>query len=128
MNTKTTHIQKVRQSNLEAMHQVQQILSWSHDRYCQYQFQQYCRFVEEITQGWDLVRKEIMYSPVFRGFWNNEWNARDHEDFLCSATDCEDSRYNLEEYLFLHDTDRLMEDDDFMHRYSNILNIIRYGS
>lgn len=124
---KTTHIQKVRDRNQAEMKQVQDILSWSQERYCEYQFAQYCRFVEELTEGWEMVRKEILYSPVFRGFWINEWNLRDHQDFLCFATECTDSRYNLEEYLFLHDTDRLMEDDLFMTKYSNILNIIRYG-
>lgn len=105
------------------MKAVQNCLGMTSEQYCQHQFREYCAFVETIAEGWEKVRTQILYSPVFRGFWNNEWARRNREDFLPFAADM-DLEVNLAEYDFIHSHERLMHDDEFMERYNNVLRII----
>ncbi|WP_286755471.1 hypothetical protein [Roseivirga sp. UBA838] len=126
MKTNKTHIAKVRAAMQTTREQVQQLLGWDQQAYCDFQFQQYCAFVEKITDGWPQVRNDLMYSPVFRGFWNYEWNIRDQRDWLSFASDCEDYGYKLSEYLFLNDHLRLLQDEDFMRAYNQTLEVIMY--
>lgn len=105
------------------MRAVQDYLGMTSEAYCWHQFREYCAFVEGLTEGWDKVRKQLLYSPVFRGFWNNEWARRNREDFLPFAAGNE-LELNLAEYDYIHSHERLMHDEDFMDRYANILRII----
>lgn len=120
-----THIQTQRLTAASEAEQVQSLLSWTHEDYCTIQFKEYCAFVESISEGYPQVQKEILYSPVFRGFWNNEWNRRDRQEFLEHAIDSGLTRDVLEtEYFFIHCHEVLLEDDAFMIRYSHILKLI----
>ncbi|MCH7400096.1 hypothetical protein MM236_19025 [Belliella sp. DSM 107340] len=119
-----THIGKIRTEQRSDMSQVCNILGWTPEQYCRYQFKQYCAFVEALSTDWPKIREQILYSPVFRGFWNNEWANRDKYEFLSFAPDNADHSYNLSEYLFIHDHERLLEEDQFMIKYNNILKIL----
>lgn len=121
---KTPHIQQQRDLILTDQEETQAVLHWNHEEYCLHQFGEYCAFVEALTEGWKSVREDILYSPTFRGFWNSEWARRNNEDFLCFAIDCPDYNYLKTEYLFLHCHERLLEDEEFMTRYSHILKLI----
>lgn len=123
--TTPTHIARIRQSSASHAEKVQALLHWTHEDYTTIQFKEYCLFVELISEGYPEVRNEILYSPVFRGFWNNEWNRRDKEEFLENALDSGLPRDILEtEYFFLHSSEALLEDDAFMFRYAQILKMI----
>lgn len=128
--TKTSHIGTVRNNNLELKDQVQSCLDWTDQEYCDHQFEQYCEFVESLTTGWHKVREQILYSAVFRGFWNNNWSERDREflgfaeTFLQDNTDPEDIAYVLDEYRFSNSAKRLLEDDEFMSKYYQILKLL----
>lgn len=124
MKTKTPHIQQQRDLIQSGQDQAQNLLHWSHEEYCLHQFEEYCLFVEALTEGWPAVRQNILYSPVFRGFWNSEWSKRNQEDFLEFAPDCPDYHYLKTEYLFIHCHERLLEDEEFMARYSNLIRIL----
>ena len=92
MKTKTlTHIAKVRLESLTQSEQVMELLGWNWDQYTEHQFEQYCLFVDKVCQGWPRVREEILYSPVFRGFWINQWIIRNEWDWLPMAIDCRDN-------------------------------------
>lgn len=105
------------------MKAVQNCLGMTDEQYCWHQFNEYCAFVEKLTGGWGMIRAQLLYSPVFRGFWNNEWARRNREDFLPFAEGLE-LETNLSEYDFIHSHVRLMNDEEFMDRYNNILKII----
>jgi hypothetical protein len=122
--TKTPHIQQQRNLIQTDQELAQTLLQWSHEEYCIHQFGEYCAFVEALTEGWAAVRQDILYSPVFRGFWNAQWAIRNREDFLEFATDCPDYHYLKTEYLFVHSHERLLEDEEFMTRYSHMLKLI----
>ena len=125
----TSHIQSVRRQMEDARQSVQSCLRWSHMEYCEYQFEQYVLFADLLTEGWPRVREQILYSPLFRGFWNNQWLIRDKADFLPFAMEM-DARniselvYMREEYLFLHSAHRLIEEDDFMRAYNQVLKLL----
>lgn len=121
---KTPHIQQQRDLIQSGQDHAQNLLKWSHEEYCHHQFDEYCLFVEALTEGWTAVRQDILYSPVFRGFWNSEWDKRNREDFLEFAPDCPDYKYLKTEYLFIHSHERLLEEEEFMVKYSHILKLI----
>lgn len=122
--TLSTHIQQQRELILDEQTQAQDLLKWSHEDYCFHQFGEYCAFVESLTEGWPAVREDILYSPVFRGFWNKEWAERNRIDFLAFAPECPDFHYLKTEYLFIHSHERLLEDDEFMTRYGHLIKIL----
>lgn len=120
----TTHIQQQRELILDEQSHVRELLRWSNEDYCMHQFGEYCAFVEALTQGWEAVREDILYSPVFRGFWISEWTTRNRLDFLCFADECPDYHYVKTEYLFLHSHERLLEEEAFMIRYGHLIKIL----
>lgn len=124
--TKTeTHIGKVRSRMVEQIHEVNGLLEWSHEQYCNHQFEEYLLFVEKLSQGYPSVRSQIMYSPIFRGMWNNEWSIRDEYNFIPFAVDCWfDVPAITDEYLWLHSHVRLLQDEAFMNRYAQVMKLI----
>lgn len=129
MKTQTlTHIASVRLESLSLAEQTMHLLGWNWDQYTDHQFEQYCNFVDRLCHGWPLIRQEILYSPIFRGFWINEWNERTQCDWLPMALDNRDMEaYVMDEYLFLHSVARLYNDEAFSQGYHHALALIRKG-
>src|SRR5690606_5750025 len=129
MKTKTlTHIAKVRLESLTQSEQVMELLGWNWDQYTEHQFEQYLLFVDKVCDGWPRVREEILYSPVFRGFWINEWNLRNEFDWLPMAIDCRDNHaLCFDEYLYIHNHMRLMDEQHFNLAYHHTLGVIKKG-
>lgn len=121
---KKSHIAQIRERIESDQLTTQQVLLWSHEAFCHHQFEEYCAFVEELTEGWSQVREDILYSSVFRGFWISEWSLRNKVEFLPFAIESEDYEYVLDEYLFIHDHKRLLEEDEFMNRYAHLLKLL----
>lgn len=122
---KQTHIGKVRGRMEKQIHEVNTLLDWSHEQYCNHQFEQYCLFVEKLSHNYPSVRTQLLYSAHFRGMWNNEWLIRNDYNFIPFAEDCAfDIPAITEEYLWLHSHVRLLQDEAFMVRYSNVLRLI----
>lgn len=122
--TAKRHIQQQRELILDEQSQAQQLLKWSHEDYCNHQFGEYCAFVEALTEGWQSIREDILYSSVFRGFWNSEWATRNRAEFLDFAPDCPDQHYLKTEYLFIHSHERLLEDELFMTKYGHLIKLL----
>jgi len=122
--TETTHIQQQLELILDEQSHAQELLRWTHEAYCLHQFGEYCAFVEVLTEGWLAVREDILYSPVFRGFWISEWTTRNRVEFLCFATDFPDYHYLKTEYLFIHSHERLLEEEEFMTKYGHLIKLI----
>ena len=120
-----THIGSIRFQSATEAEQVQHILGWSHGEWCEFQFAEYCAFVEAISYGYPAVKTDLLYSPVFRGFWNNEWTQRDRIEFLDFAPESDLPAEVLEtEYRFIHSHERLLEEDLFMVKYSHLLKLL----
>ncbi|SUJ26382.1 Uncharacterised protein [Sphingobacterium spiritivorum] len=122
-----THIAKVRQSNANVITRVCDLLGWTIERYCEYQFDNYIQFIEALFAGCpEEMSNEVKFSPVFRGFWNNEAFYRNSNLFLPFAQDePEGSPEILAEFLYIHNPEYLMNDDDFMEHYNYTLKTIR---
>ncbi|MGE0931700.1 hypothetical protein [Peijinzhouia sedimentorum] len=131
MKTATkTHIGQVRQHHAEAKQSIAELLGWSEQEYCNFQFAEYCKFADTLYEGWDAAREQLMYSPVFRGFWLNQWHMRDalilEESTSRSYLSEEFRRIHFErKYMLINDHRTLMDDDDFMESYGHLLTIIR---
>lgn len=117
----------MREAQQGVKERVQAVLYWTEQQYCDFQFEAYCGFVESVAEGWPKVRAQLLYSPYFRGFWNNEWVNRDEHNFLAFAEECSDYSHNLSEYQLINAPNTLLEDDGFMMRYNQVLEIIRYA-
>ena len=126
MKTKKSHIAKSRLELLYSREQVLLLLGWTRETYCDFQFAEYMAFGEAISEGWPAVRNQLLYSPVFRGFWCKAWSQRETTDFIPFAKDCTDYSHKLSEYHHLHSHLRLLEDEAFMDQYNHILDIVRY--
>lgn len=120
-----THIGRVRQNDLTTSEKVSQLLGWSHDQYCNHQYEEYEAFLARENAAYPEIREELRYSATFRGFWNNEWTLRNQQEFLPFATECEmGEAYMTDEYLFINNHMRLINDLFFMNKYEYILNMI----
>jgi len=119
-----THIGKIRASQSEQKDDVCAVLGLTHGQYCWHQYRQYERFVARVCAGHPQHRDTIRHSPIFRGFWNNEWTDRNIE-FLEFAYECKfDEAYMMDEYKFIHNADRLYNDEEFYSRFESILKLI----
>ena len=129
MKTKTlTHIAQIRLESLTQSEQVMELLGWNWDQFTEHQFEQYCLFVDKVCKGWPRVREELLYSEVFRGFWINQWNIRNEWDWLPMAIDCRDNHaLYFDEYLYIHNHMRLMDDQAFSLAYNHLLEVMRKG-
>lgn len=144
--TKTTHIAQIRQQNQTQIEQVCQLINWTEEQYCNYHFEQYCDFVKRMFWGYPKeLYHTVLYSPVMRGLWNNQAQRRNDLEFLPFAisetepmldfNDNMDGIYCLpacnpgaahivDEFMFIHAAARLVNDDEFMHQYNQILKLI----
>jgi hypothetical protein len=120
-----THIDTVRESYSNQMEEVCQILAWKQNDFCMHQFAEYERFAKIVSLEFPHLLNRIRYSPVFRGFWVNEWAQRNQLNFIPYSKECAFSRiWILDEYLFLNDAERLYRDEGFYIRFENILKSI----
>ncbi|MGV3705423.1 MAG: hypothetical protein ACO1NU_08595 [Arcticibacter sp.] len=144
--TKTSHIAKVRQQDQIQMQRICEILMWSEVEYCNHQFEEYTNFLTRMFFGFpEAMLKQVMHSKVMRGFWNNEWTYRNQVEFLPFADEMTEDVTEVDpsgelvympktehgdaglvgEYMFIHGYRALMQDELFMFRYNNILELVR---
>jgi hypothetical protein len=125
LSKQSTHIGKVRESDLTTTEQVQKVLEWTHEQYCNHQYEEYESFLARENIEHPVICQELRYSEIFRGFWINEWTLRNQQEFLPFALDCEmDVAYITDEYLFINNHKRLINDHFFMDKYEYMLNLI----
>lgn len=126
MKTLTTHIAKVRQQHLSQIDEVCQLLDWTHQQYCQHQFEQYQAFISILFKNYPELIKEVEYSAVFRGFWNKE-AAKRNAEWLAFAR----SQTRLEVILEVEDVFRQAQqpkvEDEIEGIYLNVLQPLPYG-
>lgn len=126
-HVKISHIAIVRKTNANALTQVCAALGWSEEKYCCHQYQEYENFCKLITRNCPELRNKLRYSPVFRGFFNNEWAARNAKHFLPFALREHElgALWVLDEYLFVHNSERLLfSENPFYIRFEHILKSI----
>lgn len=120
-----THIETVRETYSNDMQQVCKILKWDEQDYCHHQFAEYEKFAQIVSLEFPELRNRIRYSPVFRGFWVNEWAKRNQSEFIPYSDGCSFSlTWILDEYLFTNDAERLYRDEAFYTRFENLLKSI----
>ena len=121
-----THIGKIRASHHDQREEVCSLLNLTDLQYCWHQYRQYERFVSKACAGYPQYKNMIRLSPIFRGFWNNEWAQRNEVEFLPYAYECKfDEQYILEEYKFIHSADRLFNEEAFYDRFENIIKLLK---
>ncbi|MGY3054350.1 hypothetical protein ACVWYG_002557 [Pedobacter sp. UYEF25] len=148
--TKITRVEEIRKIDLTQKQAVCELLQWTEQMYFDFMFAQYEEFLNRMFSGYPIqFLNDVKYSPVFSGFWNNEIAARNEFDFLPFAnTETEDyyevdvngelqvlqalpvgDIYLIDEFMFIHNPQRLMHDDAFMHRYNKTLRLLdrKYG-
>ena len=142
--TKKTHIAEVREETLKGIKQVCYLLQWTEQEYCEFQFQQYCLFVEARYSNFpDVIANRVLYSPIFRGYFNNEAYKRDEEEFLPFAEDLIEPIWTVAEggeieilrpiklddlvteWMMIHNYKRLLNDETFIDGFEQILKIIK---
>lgn len=125
---KESHIAQVRQSDLTLTQKVQNILGWSHQQYCNHQYEQYEAFIARECAMHPDIAQILRYSETFRGFWNNEWIIRNQQEFMSFAPDAVDGIDEVDEYMYIHSHQRLINDMFFMNKYECILKqILKQG-
>lgn len=121
-----THIETVRREILTLDERVTDMLGWDWDMYTEHKFDEYCRFAEAICRGHEPIRTQLLYSPVFRGFWVSEWAARTKKDWMINAIHHRfDRPFITAEYLYIHNHEVLMYEDAFLCKYEQVLTLIR---
>ena len=142
--TKKTHIAEVREANLKGIQQVCHLLQWTEQDYCEFQFQQYCLFVDTKYSNFpDIIANRVLYSPLFRGFFNNEAYKRDEVEFLPFAEDLIEPIWTVAEggeieiikpidvedlvteWMLIHDYKRLLNDEAFIAGFQQLLTIMK---
>jgi len=144
--TKTTHIAQIRQADQSQLQQVCQLIDFTEDQYCKYMFEQYTAFVKRMFCDYPIVLyQNALYSPVMRGFWNNEATKRNETEFLPFATDLTADIYTVnkqgtleiliglnagnlwlvDEFMLIHNHQVLINNGAFMHRYNQTLHLIK---
>ncbi|MBY0377486.1 MAG: hypothetical protein K2Q33_02845 [Gammaproteobacteria bacterium] len=141
--TKHTHISKVREINKGTSEQICELLNWDWDRFCRHQYNCYETFIAKACELLPQAKEVLRYSPVFRGWFCNEWIKRNELDFLPFAIAETTERfgfigdkfeefelmekgdiYLIDEYLMINCPNRLYYDDDFSLKYSVIVDEI----
>ncbi|MBD3748541.1 MAG: hypothetical protein IE931_03500 [Sphingobacteriales bacterium] len=140
--TKTSHIAKVRQANQRQKERVCELLGWDESQYCEHQFEVYQKLLNAIHGDCPAIGARLLTSECFRGFFNAQWEKRNREEFL-GIVELQDGDwtvtptgdlvhevihseddYNYQEYIFIHNTERLMNDEAFLDAYSKIFDLI----
>jgi hypothetical protein len=120
-----THIGKVRANQADELMAVCELLEVTPEYYCWDQYRQYEDFVALACRNNEHLALPILTSPLYRGFWNNEWSDRNQKLFLPSAYDCKfDISEMRAEYRYIHDSNRLYYCESFYSRFENILTMI----
>lgn len=138
-----THIAKVRAKHQTQKERVCEILNWTEERYADHQFEVYLKVLNKLHIDCPKIEQRLAYSPVFRGFFNSEWERRNREEFLSivevqdgglcinanGAIDFLEERqetddYNYQEYIFIHSADRLCQDHDFLTAHEYIMDLV----
>lgn len=141
-----THIETLKTADANDMQTICQLLNWSVEQYCEHQFLNYLAFLKRRFHGQPIqALNRVMYSKTIRGFFNNEWSKRNHNDYLPFALDSnEHSQSNvcskgtlyicwdytafqdflIDEYMYVHNPAMLINDRDFLTRFNNTLNIL----
>lgn len=131
------------------MHEVCRSVGLSEEIYCAHQLQQYEEFLKIMFHGYPVeMLNEARYSPIMAGFWKNEWNWRNANDFLPLAKDELESfmwinedgileayepseftvRILLDEYKWANCAQKLIHCDQFMNGYNTVLKLIRQSN
>jgi hypothetical protein len=119
-----SHISSVRYTDLTTSQYVQQVLGWTHQEYCNYQFEQYEDFAESDFYNHRPIIDKLRHSAVFRGFWNNEWALRNEIEFLPFAKDSDLPIWELKAmYKYIHSYEKLQSDHQFLKRYESVLSL-----
>lgn len=146
---KSKHIEAVRDIAYNQMLQICGYLGWTEEHYTAHQMEEYEKFLKRMFMGWpEEMLNEVRYSPIMAGLWKNEWRQRNERDFLPYAKKeltsemwvdalgnlkfYEPTQFNkakvYDEYLWMHSTVRLINDEAFMDQYNRALKLIRNES
>lgn len=149
MNT-ATQIKSTQATKVVAVHNKQvaeicSLLNWSTDQYYQFQYEQYEAFLKRAFYGQrEIECKIVRYSPLMRGLWNNEWIIRNDNDFIEFARDSMQAQVLVnnigqlevievdeavqssvyDEYIYIHNAQRLYNNFEFMAKYYHVLTLI----
>lgn len=140
---KQNDISLLRKSDQKQMQSVCEVLNWSEEQYCLHQFDEYDNFINRLNPDSPFIAQKLRYSPVFSGFWKNEWVKRTEKEFLIFALQSYSKLevtvagkiglrteyatvddYDLHEYLFLHSAIRLSQNYDFLKAYELVFNLV----
>lgn len=138
-------IEQTRIMNESQISTICSVLGWTEQQYCEHQFMQYEAFLNMIFENGSLsVGNKAKYSPIFRGFWNNQWMQR-NEEFLkiakyvvFSGFEVDDSGELIKvlppderciakldrDYRTLHDAKKLIVDHCFMDGFESVFTLI----
>jgi hypothetical protein len=87
IKTKKTNL--INLTRIKGNFQMKQICSffdWTDQQYCDHQYQQYEEFLAFRMRHYDhSTFNKVRYSPLMRGFWNNEWIRRNEDIFIPTA-------------------------------------------
>ncbi|AIM38300.1 hypothetical protein KO02_17610 [Sphingobacterium sp. ML3W] len=139
-------IQQVRELSESNMKQVCQYIGMTEELYCTHQLHEYELFLTTMFSGYPVeMLNEVRYSSLMAGYWKNEWNWRNSNDFLPLAKDelepfmwvtkegvlesYEPNEWNVgqlfQEYIWMNSCKKLMNCDSFMKGYNVVLKLIR---
>lgn len=147
LEKKQSHISTIIDTNQTQLQEVCSIIDWTAQQYCNYQFDQYTEFLKSLFFGYpEELYKDALYSPVMRGFWNNEASKRNELEFLpfgreevkpllellddfegvfyLPASTC-GAAHIIDEFMFIHSAKRLINDEVFMAGYARTLQLIK---
>lgn len=141
---RTTHIATVRKEKQTQRQRVCELLMWTNDDYCNFQFEAYQAFFKALFSQYPELHKEVEYSPIVRGWFNLEWADRDQDWLAFAEADTEDylevdadgqllvlpgtpygHKYLVGEYMHCNAVPTLQNDGAFMHRYLQTLKLLR---
>ncbi len=139
----TSLMARARRRQTSQIPEVCELLNWSHQQYCDHQYEQYELFITRKCEGYPKICRQLRYSPIFSGFWTNAWAQRNQVDFLPFAGDKLSKTYVSAEgvlginadyevdpdmvdgYLYINNYMRLINDDEFMIQYDHALKLVR---
>lgn len=121
-----THLERTRTAQADQMGEICELLEWDKPRFCWHQYEQYEEFVRLVCKDAPHWAVKLRYSPVFAGFWKNEWAMRNAREFLSFAWDCDFATNEIEEeYLYINSAAYLLMDIGFKYRFESILKSIK---
>lgn len=141
------HIQATRAAQATQLSQVCHYLGWSKQQYCNHQFATYTAFLTQMFLDYpNSFLRDAEYSPVMRGFFNNEWAKRNNQflpyaSALCftgiEVTSNGDMQHCyglplgcdalLSEYIGIHSITEMLDSSHFMNNYNTALKLAMYG-